>query len=67
MKEENSHKLPNGLVLSCLCGVHTPDSKCSVYLRNNGRVIEAEELEKAKIADYFPTDPSEDNVCISCQ
>jgi len=44
MKQENTYKLPSGLQLSCLCGIHSKDSKCQVYLRNNGKINEANDL-----------------------
>ena len=35
--EENSVKVTDKLYLSCLCGKHSPNSDCEVYLRNQGK------------------------------
>lgn len=67
-KEENSTPMHDGLFLSCLCGNHKKDSKCEVYLRNNGKWVEHVEenlpicqfCKKYKI--FTPNAPS----CLKC-
>lgn len=52
IRDENTYEFDNGLCISCLCGKHKPDSRCEVYLRNQGIFMSNQKLDEFEGTDY---------------